>query len=147
MEDMKKTTDELVNEIDGIKDVGAFLAANTEEMLEIDFAEYVGCMMEKYQVTKSQLLKRAKLLTGSYRYELLRGEKRRPDRDIVIKLCFGFPLGIEDAQRLMRLAGVPPLYPRNQRDALILFALKNGYDRDQTNDLLDENQEEIIGYE
>lgn len=147
MEDMKKTTDELVNEIDGIKDVGAFLAANTEEMLEIDFAEYVGCMMEKYQVTKSQLLKRAKLLTGSYRYELLRGEKRRPDRDIVIKLCFGFPLGIEDAQRLMRLAGVPPLYPRNQRDALILFALKNGYDIDQTNDLLDENQEEIIGYE
>lgn len=147
MEDMKKTTDELVNEIDGIKDVGAFLTANTEEMLEIDFAEYVECMMEKYQVTKSQLLKRAKLLTGSYRYELLRGEKRRPDRDIVIKLCFGFPLDIEDAQRLMRLAGVPPLYPRNQRDALILFALKNGYDIDQTNDLLDENQEEIIGYE
>lgn len=144
---MKKTTYELVNEIAGIKDVGTFFAANTEEMLKVDFAEYVEHMMEKYQVTKSQLLKRAKLLTGSYRYELLRGEKSKPNRDIVIKLCFGFPLDIEDAQRLMSLAGVPPLYPRNQRDAFILFALKNGYDIDQTNDLLDENHEEIIGYE
>lgn len=144
---MKKSTHILMNELTCAADVRDFLADNTEEMLELRFAEYVESMMDKYQVTKSQLLKRAKLLTGSYRYEILRGEKDKPDRDIVIKLCFGFPLDIDDAQRLLRLAGVPPLYPRNQRDAYILFALKNGYDIDQTNDLLYENQEETINYE
>lgn len=144
---MKKSTHILMNELTCAADVRDFLADNTEEMLELRFAEYVESMMDKYQVTKSQLLKRAKLLTGSYRYEILRGEKDKPDRDIVIKLCFGFPLDIDDAQRLLRLAGVPPLYPRNQRDACILFALKNGYDIDQTNDLLYENQEETINYE
>ena len=144
---MKKSTHILMNELTGAADVHDFLADNTQEMLELRFAEYVESMMDKYQVTKSQLLKRAKLLTGSYRYEILRGEKDKPDRDIVIKLCFGFPLDIEEAQRLLRLAGVPPLYPRNQRDAYILFALKNGYDIDQTNDLLYENQEETINYE
>ncbi len=144
---MKKSTHILMNELTCAADVRDFLADNTEEMLELRFAEYVESMMDKYQVTKSQLLKRAKLLTGSYRYEILRGEKDKPDRDIVIKLCFGFPLDIDDAQRLLRLAGVPSLYPRNQRDAYILFALKNGYDIDQTNDLLYENQEETINYE
>ena len=136
-----------MNELTSVADVHDFLADNTEEMLELRFAEYVESMMDKYQVTKSQLLKRAKLLTGSYRYEILRGEKDKPDRDIVFKLCFGFPLDIEDAQRLLRLAGVAPLYPRHPRDAYILFALKKGYDIDQVNDLLYENQEETINYE
>ena len=144
---MKKSTHILMNELTSVADVHDFLADNTEEMLELRFAEYVESMMDKYQVTKSQLLKRAKLRTGSYRYEILRGEKDKPDRDIVIKLCFGFPLDIEDAQRLLRLAGVAPLYPRHPRDAYILFALKKGYDIDQVNDLLYENQEETINYE
>ena len=144
---MKKSTQTLMNEINSAKDAGTFLEENEEELLEVRFAEYVEGLMQKYKVTKGQLLKRAKLLTGSYRYEILRGEKSKPDRDIVIKLCFGMPLQIEEAQRLLRLAGVPPLYPRNRRDAFILFALKNGYDIDKTNDLLYENQENTIEYE
>ena len=51
---------------------------------------------------------------------------------------------IEEAQEVLRYGKVRTLYPRDQRDAYVLFALKNGYDVDQLNDLLFEHNEKIF---
>ena len=49
---------------------------------------------------------------------------RRPSRDKVIQLAFGFGLGVDETQRLLRAADKSLLYPRLKRDAVILYGLQ-----------------------
>ena len=61
-----------------------------------------------------------------------------------MRLAFGFPLTLEETQRLLRLGGCGEWYVRRKRDAYLMFALEKGYDVMQTNELLYEKGVEII---
>ena len=54
------------------------------------------------------------------------------------------PVTIEEATRVLRCGKVRPLYPRDQRDAYVIFALKNRYTIDKLNDLLFESGEKVF---
>ena len=45
-------------------------------------------------------------------------------------------LGVDDTQKLLRMAKLGALYPRDRRDSIILFAISNGFTLPQTNELL-----------
>lgn len=60
----------------------------------------------------------------TYGHQLFSGV-RQPSRDKVIQLAFGFPLDVEETQKLLKVAGKSPLYPKIKRDAVLLYCLKN----------------------
>lgn len=41
----------------------------------------------------------------------------------MIALCIAFELTVEQTQRLLRSWKLPVLYPRNQRDSIILYGI------------------------
>lgn len=141
---MKKTTEQLMNELKKTKDIVAFVEKNQEEMLDMSLSEYLRQLLEKYRLEKSVVFRRAKMMDNNYGYELFRDDSKKASRDKLIQICLGFPLEIEEAQEVLRRGKVSTLYPRDQRDAYVLFALKNGYDMDQLNDLLFEHGERIF---
>ena len=53
-------------------------------------------------------------------------------------------LNLEDAQRLLKLAGVSELYTRIKRDSVIIFAIEKGKSISECDDLLYELNEETI---
>lgn len=64
-------------------------------------------------------------LTKSYFYALTSGKKCNPSRDVLIQLCFGFQMSLEDSQKFLKTMGAAMLYPRRRRDSIIIHALEN----------------------
>ena len=141
---MKKTTEELLNDLKSAADIDTFMAENEGEMAEMSVAEFLRRMLEKYHTEKSEVFRRAKMTESNYGYELFRDDNKKASRDKLIQICFGFPLTVDEAQKVLRYGKVRILYPRDQRDAYILFGLKNGYNMDQMNDVLFEHGERIF---
>lgn len=51
---------------------------------------------------------------------------RKPSRDKVIQLAFGFEMDCEKTQELLKISRHCPLYPKIKRDAVIIYALNRG---------------------
>ena len=133
---MKKSTEQLMNELKNASDIEDFVNKNQNEMLESSLSEYLRQLLEKYGLEKSDVFRRAKMTESNYGYELFRDDSKKASRDKLIQICVGFPLTIEETQEVLRYGKVRTLYPRDERDAYVLFAIKNGYDMAQLNDLL-----------
>lgn len=139
---MYKTTEMLINEITSIDEIQSFVSDNNEEILDLSLSEYLNELICKYDCKQSDIFKRAGMTGKSYGYDLFRDDKKKPSRDVLIRICIGFPLTIEEAQKVLRCGKVRPLYPRDERDAYILFALNKRYSIDKLNELLyDQNLE------
>lgn len=54
-------------------------------------------------------------------------------------------LNLDETNRLLTIAHHNHLYAKQQRDAIIIFALSNGYTLIETNELLDEFHHELLG--
>lgn len=139
-----KKTEELFNEMQQLKDVDEFLSRNEEELLQNGLSAYLRELLEQYGLEKSAVFKRARMTENNYGYELFQSDRKRPSRDKLLRLCLGFPLTIEETQKALRLAGLRPLYPRDRRDACILFAVKNKSTVDETNDTLYAHGEQTL---
>lgn len=133
---MKKSTEQLMNELKNASDIEDFVNKNQNEMLDFSLSEYLRQLLEKYGLEKSDVFRRAKMTESNYGYELFRDDSKKASRDKLIQICVGFPLTIEETQEVLRYGKVRTLYPRDERDAYVLFAIKNGYDMAQLNDLL-----------
>lgn len=85
-------------------------------------------------------------LNKSYFYALTEGTKTNPSRDVMIRLCFGFGLDLDETQAFLKNLGAAMLYARNRRDAIIIHALENGLTVGQCNDNLEEYKErKLVG--
>lgn len=67
--------------------------------------------------------------------------KKYPSRDKIICLTFGFEMTVEETQTLLKQAGYQELYPRDQRDALLLFAIEKKMNILDANFLLYDHEE------
>jgi hypothetical protein len=61
----------------------------------------------------------------TYGHQLFNG-RRKPSRDKVLQLAFGFEMNYGEAQELLKAARKSALYPRVKRDAVIIYALNRG---------------------
>ena len=68
-----------------------------------------------------RVIKRAGI-DRTYGHQLFSG-RRKPSRDKVIQLAFGFELGVEGIQRLLKVARKPSLYTKLKRDAVVIYCL------------------------
>lgn len=138
----KKDTNSLQEELRKAKKIDEFEMENNSELYAKSVAEYLNELLIKYDEKKSDIGKRANLDEG-YMYQIFNG-RRNAKRDKLLRLAFGFPLTLEETQRLLRLGGYGELYVRRKRDAYLMFALENGYDMLQTNELLYDKGVELI---
>ena len=74
-------------------------------------------------------------LDRSYAYQLFNGT-RRPTRNFLLRLALLLRLREEETQRLLKIAGRPPLYARSRRDAAVLYALTHGLTAEAAQDLM-----------
>ena len=87
---------------------------------------------------------RAASIDRTYGHQIFNGT-RRPSRDKVLQLAFGLGVGVEETQRLLRLADRSPLYPKLRRDAIILYCLNRRKTLAETQELLQSMELTILG--
>ena len=137
-----KTTDELEHEIRQSTNILDYLERNSSEMQADSFTSYLNEWLEKKNCSKADVV-RGSNLTKAYVYQIFLGRKY-PSRDKVIALAFGFGLNAEETQTLLQQAGYRKLYPRDPRDALLLFAIEHGNNIIATNELLFDHNIEVL---
>ena len=118
----EKSTDELKHEITTATDIEDYLTENKEHLLKDTLAEHLQMLLAQKKLRRADVI-RGSLLGRAYVYRIFAGDKI-PSRDKLIALSFGLHLSEEETQKLLKLSGNRELYARDERDALLLFALQ-----------------------
>ena len=138
-----KTTEELNHEIKTATDIEDYLKKNKENMLINNLPEYLNMLLVQKGLSKANVI-RTSLLDRSYVYQIFSGEKM-PSRDKLIAMAFGLCLSEKETQKMLKLSGNRELYARDERDALILFALQRKKTIWETNELLFSHSFTVLG--
>ena len=139
---MKKDTEELLNELKETKVITDFTSETEEEFEALSLTETLGQMLEKYKKAKIDVIKAARF-DYTYGYQIFDG-KKRPKREKLLQLAFGFPLNLEDTNRLLRAGGVNGLYIRCKRDVICMYCLHKGMTLEECNSYLYQLGEETL---
>lgn len=139
---MKKTTEELLNELKSAKAIDEFTSANEKEFEKISLTEILAQMLEKYKKVRIDVIKAARF-DYTYGYQIFDG-KKRPKREKLLQMAFGFPLSLEDTNRLLRAGGVNGLYVRCKRDVICMYCLHKGMTLEECNSYLYQLGEETL---
>lgn len=108
----------------------------------VSLAEHLDALLDQKETSKAEVVYRARLDTV-YGYQIFNGT-RKPSRDKLLQLAFGFPLTYKETLTLLKIAGVGSLYVRRRRDSIIIFALNKGFSLEQLNELLEQEDEAYL---
>lgn len=137
-----KSTDDLLNEIKKSQNILDYFAENREEMQLDSLPEYLDGWLKKKNLSKADVVRRSNL-NKAYVYQIFLG-KKYPSRDKVIALAFGLGLDADETQTLLKQAGYRELYPRDPRDALLLYAIDQNMSIIDANELLYDHNIEVL---
>ena len=137
-----KTTDELINEISSSGNILDYFAENREEMQMDSLPEYLEAWLKKKGCSKADVVRKSNL-NKAYVYQIFLG-KKYPSRDKVIAIAFGLGLDDKEPQMLLQQAGYRELYPRDPRDALLLYAIGHHQSIIDANELLYDHNVEVL---
>lgn len=131
----QKQTEELLEGLKKANNLENYVLENQDEFMQVDIAEYLENIIREKQLKRSQIVKDSGL-DRSYVYHILNGERQNPSRDKLLAICAAMKLNIEETQYFLRAVGVSVLYPRNQRDSIILYGLEQGSSVGEMNEAL-----------
>ena len=126
-------TTELLHKLSTAKDIKFFLNEYEQEFRSISFSEFLNDIIYDKELTPAEVAKKSG--QGEYVYKVIRGE-RKPSRDVIIAIAVGMTLSLDETQLLLRIAKWAMLDPRDKRDSIIIYSIKEKHKIDQLNDLL-----------
>ncbi len=105
------------------------------------FVSYMDRLISAKGLRRQDIFQRADI-PQKYGYKLLTGESHTTDRDKLLRLFFAMNLTLKEARRGLELYGMPLLYPKIRRDAILIIAFNRGYSSvDAVNQILAEHGE------
>lgn len=137
-----KTAD-LENQLSDIKSFNDYIESNTDEFIsDTKLSDYLKQLIEETGCKKAYIIKQTNL-NRAYTYQIFEG-KKMPSRDKLISIAIGMGLDFDRLQKLLKYAGLRPLYARDLRDSVIIFSVKRGYSFNETNCALYEQGLKIL---
>jgi hypothetical protein len=144
LQDSKKIrTSTLLRRLYKAPDVQSFFSDNAELMREPPFHAYLSGLCRAMGQVPERIIRQASI-ERTYGHQLFNGT-RKPSRDKVIQLAFGFGLDVADAQKLLAAARKSPLYPKIKRDAAVLYCLSHHRNILETQDILNDLGLTLLG--
>lgn len=130
----RSKTSALLRKLFNTPDLEEFMERNANDMVVPPFHAYITTICNTTGQVPEQVIKHAGI-ERTYGHQLFNGT-RKPSRDKVIQLAFGFRLEMDDTQKLLQVAQKSPLYPKIKRDAVILFCINHKKDIAETQNAL-----------
>lgn len=120
---MEKSTDDLMKVLSGTGNgqLEAYME-NHFSRGQPDFVGYMDDLFQQKHLKRQDVLLRAGL-PYKYGYKLLTGESHTTNRDKILRICLAMELTLKETQRVLKLYGMNELYPKNQRDVILIVAL------------------------
>lgn len=124
-------------------DIKDFIKKNETDLRLPEFCEHIEQLRSERGEKKSDIANLA-AIEKAFCNQLFNGT-RKPSRDKVIQLAFGFGLDLEGTQKMLRIARKSPLYPRIKRDAAIIYCIDHLFNIDKAQGLLHDLGLPILG--
>lgn len=118
----EKNTDELEKVLGRthIKDFDSYCKDNSKSLIDDAFTVYMKNIFKEKNLTQQIVFLKADI-PERYGYKLLSGEKRTRQRDIILRICYAADMSLEETQRALKKYGMPVLYAKIPRDALLMI--------------------------
>ena len=140
---MRKSTEDLLEELQNENcKIDEYLKGNGESFVYDKIKDFWEAAIEKSGYSKSNIINKSDF-SYCYFYDVINGRKI-PGRDKIIRLILTMHLSVDQCLEALRISGRSALYPRIRRDAIILFAISNGYSIYQLSELLADAGEEPL---
>lgn len=130
----EKNTDTLQQELMSTNNLDRFLTENDASFRDVPLQEAIQRIFDEKGMSKAQLAKQSGI-SEVYLHQLFSG-RRFPSRSRLLCLCFGLGATVDEAQSFLQQARHAPLYSRDRRDAIIIFALSHHMTLFEVNDKL-----------
>ena len=106
-----------------LKDFNRYCEENKESIIADDraFGEYFKTLFKEKGITQQTVFLKADI-PERYGYKLLSGEKRTKQRDVILRICYAAEFTLKETQRALKKYGLPELYAKVPRDALLMIA-------------------------
>jgi len=130
----EKNTDTLQQELMSTNNLDRFLTENDASFRDVPLQDAIQHIFDEKGMSKAQLAKQSGI-SEVYLHQLFSG-RRFPSRSRLLCLCFGLGATVDEAQSLLQQARHAPLYSRDRRDAIIIFALSHHMTLFEVNDKL-----------
>ena len=137
-----KDTNDLRQELMEAADLDQFLAENQENFENGSVGDLLRQLFRKRKISKATLAKQSGM-SEVYLHQVFAG-RRNPSRNRLLCLCFGLTATLEETQELLKQCGLAQLYPKDKRDAILLYGIVNGMDLFAVNDKLFAENEETL---
>ena len=128
-------TEQLLAMLQDTQSLQHFLDDHETDFLNISLTQYLSILLERHNLTKQEVYA-ASNLDRSLTYQIFNGS-RRPSRNALLSIAWGMRLTLPETQRLLKIAQRGELYPKNRRDAAILFCIFQKLSLIETELLLD----------
>ncbi len=133
---MKKDTDELLKALEACGSFDSYYDENSQNFINADITEELNRLIKEKDLKKSDVIHKAEL-SEIYGYQIFAGS-RRPGRMKLVCIFLAMGLELCEAQSVLKACGMAPLYVKNPRDCVCIYAIQNKYTVSQLNALLDE---------
>ena len=137
-----KDTNSLQQELMDAPDLDRFLSENQDSFNGGNIHELLNELFQKRNISKAALAKQSGM-SEVYLHQVFAG-RRSPSRSRLICLCFGLSATLEETQELLKQSAFAQLYPKNKRDAVVIYGLINGMSLFDVNDKLFSAGEETL---
>lgn len=101
-----------------------FWEEHEEQIVHLSLSDYLRTLLKEKGLKRSEVVVKTGL-DKAYVYQIFAG-KKNPSRDKLLTMAFGLKLSEKETQKMLRLSGHRELWPKDERDALFLFAIQRG---------------------
>ena len=137
-----KDTNNLRQELMEAANLDQFLSENQENFNSGNVCDLLNQLFQKQKLSKASLAKQSGM-SEVYLHQVFAG-RRNPSRSRLICLCFGLSATLEETQELLKQCALAQLYPKNKRDAILIYGLVNHVSLSDVNDKLFSEGEETL---
>lgn len=128
----ERLTEDLLSRLLEADTSEAYLAQ--AETVNFALKDYLSELLAARGLNRSQLA-RMSCVSSPQLYRCFEG-KGKPGRDGALRIAFALECNFAQTQRLLRLSGLSILWPKDARDAIIIWCIEHGYTREECDDEL-----------
>lgn len=117
-------------------------------MLDCDIKEYLNVLIKEKHMTKTEVFEKACIKKFVGFGFLNKDNPRKPSRNNILAMLIVMNCNLDETQTALKIAKYAPLYPKDERDSIIIFGIENSYSiNDIEQDLYEHGFECVRKYE
>ena len=124
MPEQKVRTSEILQRLLKTENINQFIKRNNKNMKSTPLHIILNHLCTERNTLPAYVIEKSGI-ERSFGHQLFNGS-RKASRDKVLQIAFGFEMNYEEVRELLKMAQMSALYPKIERDAVIIFALNRG---------------------